>query len=136
MTTTGSGSGPSQLGTTQPVMIAAGTPSAQLYPGGSSDVSVSISNPNPIRVHIGSLSLDPTQGSSGFAVDTSHSGCGLSTLSFTTQTNGGGGWFVPAKVGSTNGVLNIDLTSAIAMGTGAANACQGASFSVYLQAGV
>ena len=45
----------------------------------------------------------------GFAVDAGHSGCTLGTLSYTTQTNGGSGWNVPAKVGAVNGTL-ADMT--------------------------
>lgn len=79
--------------------------------------------------------LDTSQGTGGLAVDTSHSGCGLATLSFTTQTNGGVGWTIPAKVGAVDGTLPITLANALAMSTSAANACQGASFTVYLVAG-
>jgi hypothetical protein len=135
-TSSGSGSGSASAGATQPVTLSAGTPTTQLYPGGQADVAVTISNPNPTRVHIGSLALDTTQGAStGFAVDGSHTGCGLSTLSYTTQTNSGAGWFIPPKVGSTNGTLTVDLSNALAMTTNSANACQGASFTVYLSAG-
>ena len=60
-------------------------------------------------------------------MDGGHSGCGLAPLSFTTQTNGGAGWTVPGS-----GSLPVTLTDALSMGTGAANACQGATFTVYL----
>jgi hypothetical protein len=56
-------------------------------------------------------------------------------LSFTTQTNLGAGWTVPGKVGAVNGSLSITLTAALAMSTAAANACQGATFTVFLAAG-
>jgi hypothetical protein len=42
---------------------------------------------------------------------------------------------VPAKSGAVNGVLPITLTSALAMSLSAVNACQGATFTVYLTAG-
>ena len=45
-----------------------------------------------------------------------------------TQTNGGAGWTVPGS-----GVLSVTLTGALAMGSGAANACQGATFTVHLR---
>jgi hypothetical protein len=134
-TSHGSRSASGAAGTAQAVTLSAGTPTQQLYPGGQSDVALTISNPNPFRVHIGSLSLNTTSGTGGFAVDATHTGCGLSTLSFTIQTNSGAGWFVPPKVGSTNGTLSVDLPSAVAMTTNAANACQGAIFTVYLAAG-
>jgi hypothetical protein len=56
-------------------------------------------------------------------------------LSFTTQTNGGAGWTVPGKIGTVNGTLSITVMNALAMGVGAANACQGASLTSYLAAG-
>jgi hypothetical protein len=79
--------------------------------------------------------IDTSQGSSGFDVDPSHSGCAVSVLHLTGQTNGGSGFAVPAKVGSTNGNLAVDLTGAISMDATAANACQGATFTVYLKVG-
>lgn len=139
-TTSGSGSGSANAGTAQQVTVSAGTPSVQLYPGGSADAAATVSNSNSVQVHLPSLQLDTSQGSgTGFAVDSSHAsaGCTVSgaSLSFTRQTNGGAGWVVPAKVGSTNGTLPVDLTGAISMGVGAANACQGATFTVFLNVG-
>jgi len=133
-TASGTGAAAAQVGTASKVTISGGTSTSPLYPGGSGDVAVVISNPNPTAVHVPSLALDTSQGGgTGFAVDGGHSGCGLSTLSFTNQNNGGPGWNVPAKVGGTNGTLALDLANAISMGTGAASACQGGSFTVYLQ---
>jgi hypothetical protein len=80
-------------------------------------------------VHITTLTLDSTQGTGGFSVDAAHSGCTLSALSFATQTNGGSGWNVPGT-----GNLAITLPAAVTMATSAANACQGATFTVYLLA--
>jgi hypothetical protein len=122
-------------GTTVPITLSAGTPTAGLVPGSNASVVLTATNPNAAAVHVTSLTLDPTQGTSGFSVDGAHGGCTLSALSFTTQTNGGSGWEVPGKVGSTNGTLSITLPAALAMATSAANACQGATFTVYLLAG-
>jgi hypothetical protein len=131
----GSGAGSGGTGTTAAISLSAGTPSAQLFPGGTTDVVFIASNPNRSPVRIGSLVIDTTQGTGGLAVDAGHSACGVSALSFTTQSNGGAGWTVPAKLGSVNGTLSITLTAALAMSTAAANACQGATFTVYLGAG-
>lgn len=131
----GTGTGTAATGTTVPVTLSPGTPTPGLYPGGSTNVVLSVTNTNTSPVVLGSLALDISQGTSGFAVDAGHSGCLVSALSYTTQTNGGAGWTVPAKVGSTNGTLTITLPSALAMTTGAANACQGATSTVYLAAG-
>jgi hypothetical protein len=131
----GAGVGSGTTGTTIPVTLSPGSPSATLYPGGVTDVLLTVSNPNPYSVRIGSLALDTSQGTGGFSVDAGHSGCAVSTLSFTTQTNSGAGWSVPGKVGAVNGTLSVTMANALAMGTGAANACQGASYTVYVAAG-
>jgi hypothetical protein len=124
----GTGSAAAMTGSTTAVTLTPGTPSAQLYPGGTADVVLTVANPNSSPVRIGSLALDPTQGTGGFKADTGHAGCVLSALSFTTQTNAGSGWTVPA-----GGSLPVTLSSSLAMATGAANGCQGATFTVYLK---
>lgn len=125
----GSGSGSAGTGTAQAVTLGPATAAAQLYPGGQAAVALTVTNPNPGSVRIGSLALDTSQGSAGFGVDGAHSGCGLSSLSFTTQTNAGAGWsFSP-------GAVSLDLPAALSMTPSADNACQGASLTVYLQAG-
>ena len=133
-TGTGSGTG-STASSAQAVTIAGGTATSPLVPGGNGDVSVTIGNPNNFSVHVSSLVLDTSQGTNGFDVDGGHSGCDVSTLGYTTQNNSGSGWDIPAKVGSTNGSLPIDLANAISMGTDAAQACQNADFTVYLKPG-
>ncbi|MEO5921124.1 MAG: hypothetical protein ABIQ01_08270 [Pseudolysinimonas sp.] len=129
-----SGTGAGGTGTLAAVSLSPGTPGAALYPGGQTNVVLTATNSNDSVAHIGSLSIDTAQGSSGFAVDGAHSGCVLSTLSFTTQTNGGAGWDVPARVGVVNGTLNVTLTNALAMSLGAVSTCQGATFTAYLKA--
>ena len=107
-----------------------GTASNQLYPGGYSAVAVTVTNPNPGAVKVGSIYIDTTQGTNGFAVDGAHSTCGVAALSFATQTNGGTGWTIPASGSSV-----LSLTSSLSMSLDAANACQLASFTVYLKVG-
>lgn len=131
----GSGTGSGTTGTTLDVTLTPMAVTAALHPGGEANVRLTVTNPNPHPVQIGSLALDPGQGTGGFGVDAEHSGCVLSTLSFATQTNGGAGWTAPAKVGAVNGTLAVTLTNALIMDEDAANACQGATFSVYLAAG-
>jgi hypothetical protein len=128
----GAGTGLGAAGSTVPITISAGTPTASLLPGGQTGVVLTMTNTNAATVKISSLALDTTQGTSGFGVDASHSGCTLSTLSFVTQTNGGAGWSVPGKVGAVNGTLAVTLTGALSMSLSADNACQGATFTVYL----
>ena len=134
---TSSGSAPATAatGTALPLTITAGTATAGLHPGGTSAASLVLSNPNTFPAQVPSLVLDTTQGTAGFAVDAAHSGCGLGALSYTTQTGGGAGWTVPARVGVTNGQLTLSLTGAVAMSAAAADACQGAAFTVFLKVG-
>jgi len=125
----GAGTGGAATTTMQLVTVAAGTPTQPLFPltGARGDVATRLTNPNPFSVVVTRLALDTTKGTAGFAVDTAHSTCTLGSLSYTTQTNGGAGWTVPAS-----STLSVDLTSAVALATTAPNACQGASFTVYL----
>ena len=119
------------VGATSPVTISPGTATTGLYPGGSADVAVSISNPNSTAVHLPSLVLDTSQGTGGFAVDGPDPGCNLGSLSFNgPQTDSGGDFVVPAS-----GTLGRDLSGAISMDVSAVNACQGLTFEVFLKAG-
>ena len=126
----GSGSGSGGTGTAQAVTLSPATPTAALFPGGQASVVLTATNPNVFSVRVGSLALDTGQGTGGFAVDGGHSGCGLAALSFTTQTNAGAGWTILAS-----DVLSVTLTNALSMTAAAANACQGASLTVFLAAG-
>lgn len=129
-TGSGGGGGSAATSSTQAVTLSPATAAAQLHPGGQAGVVLSVVNPNPASVRIGSLSLDTTQGTSGFGVDGLHSACVLTTLSFPAQNNHGAGWTVPGA-----GSLPVTLASSLSMSTSAASACQGANFTVYLQAG-
>ena len=134
-TASGSGAGNGGTGTLSALTLTPGTPVASFYPGTSSAVKLTITNSNTTTVRIGSLVLNTSSGTGGFAVDAGHSACLLSALSYTTQSNSGNGWTVPAKVGAVDGTLAVTLSGALTMSTSAANACQGATFTVYLTAG-
>ncbi len=131
--TSGTGSGSAASGdATAALVVGVGTPSSQVWPGGSSDVALTLSNPNTAPVHISSLVLDTSRGTGGFTVDAGHSGCPVASLGFATQTNAGTGWTVPKRSGAVDGQLPLSLSGSLTMTVGAANACQGATFSVYL----
>jgi hypothetical protein len=131
----GSGTGAGSTDTVQAVTLTPGTTSGGLTPGGSRDVVLTVSNPNLATVSVRSLALDTSQGTNGFSVDAGHPACSVSALSLATQSNGGSGWTVPKKVGSVNGTLSVTLPNALSLSLGAANACQGATFTVFLAAG-
>jgi hypothetical protein len=133
-TAAGSGTASTTLGDPQNITVSAATPSDPVSPREDAEVAAVASNPNSYEVHIDSISLDTGSGTDGFDVDSGHSSCDLSSLAFTTQDNGGAGWTVPPRVGSTDGSLSIEMATALAMSAGASNACQGASFTVYLEA--
>lgn len=133
--TAGTGSGAAATGSAAAVTLTPGVPSADLSPGGQATVVLQITNPNDAAVLVGSLGLETGQGAAGFAVDAGHPGCGLATLSLSTQTNDDAGWTVPARVGGADGELDVALTDAVAMSLDADDACQGAGFVVYLVAG-
>jgi hypothetical protein len=133
LSSTGDGAGAAGVAQAQPLTVAAGSaPSRYLFPTGTptGDVAVTIRNPNPAAVHVSRLELDAAQGSGGFSL----AGC---DLAFTSQTNRGAGWSVPAATGSTPGSLTLDLTGSLTMATTAPNGCQSAAhtpFTVYLKA--
>jgi hypothetical protein len=125
---TGSGSGYAKAGSAQAlttVDVSAST-SATLYPGGSGDVLLKLSNPNPYPVRITSVSLNGTNGD--IAADSGHSACTTTGVSFTNQT--GQTIDVPAKSGSTNGTVQTTLTGAAGMSNASLDACQGATFTI------
>jgi hypothetical protein len=128
----GTGTGSGATGTSVPLSLSAGTPTATLLPGGQTGVVLTMTNPNLATVRISSVTLDTTHGTGGFSVDPAHSGCSLSALSFAAQTNGGAGWTVPGRVGTTNGTVTVSLANALSMTLSAVNECQGAIFTAYL----
>ena len=132
----GSGTGAGSSGTAvQAVTLSPGTTSGGLQPGGQRDVVLTVSNPNLAEVSVRSLAVDTSQGTNGYSVDAGHSGCNVAALSFATDTNGGAGWTIPEKIGAVNGTLSVTLTNALSMSAGASNACQGATFTVFVAAG-
>lgn len=125
--TVGTGAGSGRTTTLSALTITPGTPANRLYPGTSADLALTIGNANSSAVRVPRLTLDTAQGTGGFAVDGSHSACPVTALSYAAQNNGGNGWNVPA-----NGSLVLSLANAVTLAAGAANACQGATFLVYL----
>lgn len=124
-TAAGDGAGSAGSASVDPVTITAAATTQSLLPTGAAtgDVDATITNPNAFPVHVPQLALDTTQGDAGFDDG------GLCALSYATQDNGGAGWTIPA-----GGSVTVSLTDSMAMGTAAANSCQGQTFTVYLRA--
>lgn len=121
-TSSGSGSGSATAGTLQAVTVAAfvggDTPAATIFPGGSADVILRVSNPNAYAVTLISVS-----GNGTIAPDAGHAGCTTTGVSFTNQT----GLSIAITA---SGTTLVDLPAAAAMGTTSSNGCQGATFSI------
>ena len=113
----GFGSADMRLADPKTLVLSAGSPNVDLYPGGSANVSVVASNANPYVVHIASLALDTGVGTGGFDVDAAHVGCDVTPLALKSQDNGGKGWNVPPRSGTVDGPLPIELVGALTMGT-------------------
>ena len=127
----GSGSGAGASGATAAsLVLTAASPTSAVHPGGQASVAVTVTNPNSAEVRLASLVLDTARGAGGFTVDAAHASCSTASLSFAAQSNGGTGWTLAG-----NGSTTLHLGDALGMGTGAADACQGASFTVHLKAG-
>lgn len=117
---TGAGSGYARA--TQAIELttvdASATTTAQLYPGGTGDVIVVVSNPNPFP-----LDLDSIVGSGTISSDRG-AACDAST-GVTFSARSGLGLVVPAS-----NTLRVTLAGAAAMSSASANACQGAVFTI------
>jgi hypothetical protein len=126
-------------------VTAVASPSASnlLYPGGSGDVVVSISNPNSFPVTITSVNL-PTSttyatGYTSSALTTTQTGCLAATPSgvswnFATSTSGSSHTLTTpltvAPTGQANNPLLVTFTNAATMASSAPAACQSTYFSM------
>jgi hypothetical protein len=119
-TSSGSAQGSASTATLLTVTAGAGTPSTPLLPGGTGDVALTVTNPNNFAVTLVSVA-----GNGAIIADGGHPGC-TTGVTFTAPT--GSPLPVTILANSTNQV--VDLPGAAAMSLTAANACQGATFSI------
>jgi hypothetical protein len=120
------------------------SPSNTLYPGGSGDVVVTVSNPNKFPVTITAVNL-PTNttyaaGYSDSGLVTAVAGCNASTnasyVTWTGSTSTSGSShtlttpLVVAASGQANNPLTVTFTNGAGMGTSAPLACAGSYFSM------
>ena len=126
-------------------ITAVASPSATnlMYPGGTGDVVLTISNPNPYPVTISAVQL-PTNttyanGYTSSALSTQQTGCVASTPSdvvwnFSTATSGSSHTLttslVVAASGQANNPLTVTLTNDASMTTAAPAACASTFFSM------
>jgi len=120
-TATGSGHGYAKASSASALTTidASALTSAQLYPGATGDVKVTVANPNPYAVRLTSIA------GNGAITSDKGAACDASTgVTFPTQT---GTFDVPA-----NGQSTFTLTGAVAMSNASDSSCQGAVFSIPL----
>jgi hypothetical protein len=129
--------------------VASPAPSNLLYPGGTGDVVVTISNPNPYPVTITALQL-PTSttyatGYTTSALTTTQTGCLASTPSdviwnYSTTTSGSSHTLTSAVTvgasGAANNPLVVTFTNDASMTTAAPAACANTYFSMPSLTGV
>lgn len=123
-TAAAAGSATATTSAPQPLVVAAGTaPARPAFPTGTptGSISVRLQNPNPYRVHVGSLVLDAAAGAGGFSANAA--GCGLT---FTPPAHGG--WDVPA-----NGSVDLELADALTLPTSAHASCARLAVDVHLE---
>ena len=131
-TASGSGSGYTKAETAAALTTndVSGTTTAQLHPGGSSDVVLQISNPNSYAVTVTNINGSGAILSGNATCDTAVGAYTGNGVSFANQS---GSWVVPAKVGAVNGTLDVTLTNAASMANTATtsnDSCQGKTFSI------
>jgi hypothetical protein len=124
----GTGSAGAKATTLQAVTVTAGTTSAQLYPGGTGDVVLSVTNPNPFPVKITQVSQDTSagkyvssdQGSNCTDANATHP----TGVTLTTATG------APLATVAASSTGTVTLTGKAAMSNASDNLCQGATFSI------
>jgi len=127
----GSGTGSASAGIMQAVtvdaLVASDNPKAALIPGGSADVVLRLSNPNPYSVQVYSVTANGPA-----TADAAHPGCTTTGVRFT----GTAAPLSPATSVAANSSALITLPGAAAMDTTSLAACQGATFSLPVTAEV
>ena len=138
-TASGSGSGSAQAITAQDLGTDAATPqSAQLYPGGTGDLEITITNPNPYPVRVTSVQFD----SSSFVTSNQGAACtddptndpahvtGVTFDGYTADGVTNQYLDVPAASGATDGSATFTLTGTVSIDNTSDNGCQGAVFDI------
>jgi len=126
----GHGTGSANAAAITAVTLSPATETTPLYPGTDGDISLTVANPNGVSLRIPSLVLDTSQGTNGLRVDAGHSACSLTNVQF-NAANATAGWTIPANASA----FAIDIANGITLSTSAENACQSATFNVYLKVG-
>ena len=126
-TTSGSGSVYAKAGTAQAIgtLDASASTSGTLYPGATGETVLKVSNPNSFPVRVTAVALNGTN--ADISADSGHAAC---TSAVTFSGASGLTIDVPAKTGGTNGSVQTTLPNTVTMSNSAADACQGATFTI------
>lgn len=121
--TAGTGTGSAAAATMQPVtvdaLVAGDSPKAALVPGGTADVVLRLTNPNPYAVQVYSVTANGAA-----TADAAHPGCTTTGVSFV----GSAAPLSPATFVPANSSTLLTLPGSAAMDTTSLAACQGATF--------
>jgi hypothetical protein len=113
----GTGSGAAKAATAQPLVVTAGTTTADLYPGFTQgDVFLKVANPNPYAVNITSL----TPGT----ITTSSGTCAASNITVAPAT----GLSINVPAGATAAAVTVP--NIVSMIAAAPDACQNVTFTI------
>ena len=136
-TASGSGSGSAEAVSAQDLTTTAATPqSAQLYPGGTGDLELTINNPNPYPVRVTGVAFDATgyvdsdQASDCTDAPASTNPTGVTFNGYTANGTTEPYLDVPAASGGTDGTATFTLAGTVSMDNTSANGCQGAVFDI------
>jgi uncharacterized protein with LGFP repeats len=119
-TTNGSGNGYAQAGTSQALttLDASGNTTADLVPGSSGNVQLTIHNTNTYPVNLTAVTK-----TGAITADAGHSGCTTTGVTFTDQSG------LNVSVAA-NTDTNVTLTGAAHMDNTSIDACKGATFTI------
>lgn len=119
-TATGSGNGYAKAGTISALTTvdASASTTAQLYPGGTGDVKLTVNNPNSFPVVVTAVA------GNGTITSDKGSACNASTGVTFTDTTG------LSTTVAASGSATITLTGKAAMSSSSDNSCQGAVFTI------
>ena len=128
-TATGTGAAGAKATAFQALTVSAGTTTAQLYPGGSGDAVVSVTNPNPFPVKITQVAQDISAGK--FVSSDQGTNCTDAAASThptgVTLTSATG---APLATIAANSTSSFTLTGKVTMANTSDTLCQGATFSI------
>lgn len=121
--TAGAGTGSAAAATMQAVtvdaLVAGDNPKSTLVPGGTADVVLRLTNPNPYAVQVYSVTANGPA-----TADAAHPGCTTTGVSFA----GSAAPLSPATFVAANSSTLLTLPGSAAMDTTSLAACQGATF--------